>query len=75
MQKSTIIATCLLNSSRVGSLEHGELIVRRVFADEFPRRNFAAWNGVVPDKYGEQIVRNVGRAMTINVMLFIEDLT
>lgn len=52
MQKGTIIAKCLLNSSMVGSLEQGEVVVRRVFADEFPQRKFATWNVIVADEYG-----------------------
>jgi hypothetical protein len=75
MRKSTVIAKCLVNSRMINSLEEAEHAVQRVFGEEFPQRNFEQWNLVVQDEYGAQIIRNVGRATTINVKSFIEDLS
>ena len=74
MKKSTLIATCLLNSSMVTSLELGEQIVRDVFEESFEGREFSDWDASVPDKTARSIIDGVGRAMRINVRRFITDL-
>lgn len=74
MKKSTVIATCLVNSSMINRLEDAENAVRQVFLDEFPESNFAQWNREIDDQVAEQIIKNVGRASQINVRKFIEDL-
>jgi hypothetical protein len=75
MRKSTVIAQCLINSDMIRSLEQAELSVRRVFDDEFADRDFDQWNTNVNDDYGSQVISDVGKAMTINVKRFIEDLS
>ena len=75
MRKSTIIAKCLVNSGMIKSLEEAEHAVQSIFGEEFPHQKFAQWNLIVQDEDGDQIVRNVGRAATINVKSFIEDLS
>jgi hypothetical protein len=74
MEKSAIIATCLVNSSIINRLEDAENIVQNVFLTEFPQRQFNEWNREMDDRTAEEIVRNVGRASRINVRKFIEDL-
>lgn len=69
-----MIAHCLVNSSIVNRLEDAEHLVRRVFLDEFPDQNLASWDREMDDRTAENIIRNVGRAMWINVRRFIEDL-
>ena len=57
------------------SLEEAEHAVQSVFEKEFPHQNFAQWNTTVPDADGNRIIKNVGKAMTINVRRFIQDLS
>jgi hypothetical protein len=75
MNKSTIIATCLVNSSMVRTLEDGESSIRRIFQDEFPSRDFAEWDANVDDTFAQNTIKTVGRASRINVRSFIEDLS
>jgi len=74
MRKSTVIATCLVNSSIVNRLEDAEHLVKQVFADEFPLENFHQWNREMDENTAKNIIRNVGRVMRINVKQFVEDL-
>ncbi len=74
MQKSTLIATCLFNSSMVTNLDVGERIVRHVFDDNFKGIDFAQWNVSLPVKTAQSIIAGVGRAMRIDVRKFIADL-
>ena len=74
MRKSTIIARCLVNSKMITSPEQAELAVQRVFAEEFPGRDFSLWNTSVNEEWGAEMIRNVGVATTINVKNFIKDL-
>jgi len=73
MQHSTLIATCLFNSSMVTSLDVGERIVRNVFDENF-NGEFSKWNVSLPTKTAKSIIVGVGRAMRINVRTFITDL-
>ena len=74
MKKSTIIATCLLNSKIAQSMNSAEQMVRSTFAREFPERNFNDWNKNIDDRAGEQIIKSVGKASMINLKNFILDL-
>ena len=74
MLKSTIIAKCLFNSGICSSLDEGESIVASVFREKFPSDNFRAWNSDVNDDGAKQVIENVGRASTIRVDRFIDDL-
>lgn len=74
MKKSTIIATCLVNSNMINRHEDAENAVYQIFLDEFKNDNFYKWNTEVNDHVAQNIIRNVGRASRINVKKFIEDL-
>lgn len=74
MKRSTIIATCLLNSRMVNRLEDGEQAVRNVFQDEFPSDNFHDWNRDVEQSTADHAINTVGRASRINVAKFIDHL-
>ena len=74
MQKSTLIANCLLNSSMVTSLAAGEKIVQSVFDEYFEGQDFAKWNTSIADGIARSIIDGVGRAKQINVRQFIADL-
>ena len=74
MKKSTVIATCLVNSDMIRDVATAESVVLNVFQDEFPKHNFQKWNSNIPDKTAENIINSVGRASRINVKKFIEDL-
>ena len=74
MKKSVLIATCLLNSSMVTSLEVGEQIVRRVFDESFQGQDFSQWDTSLSATTAKSIITGVGRAMRVNVRAFIADL-
>jgi hypothetical protein len=74
VQRSTIIANCLLNSSMVKRLEDGEQAVRNVFHEEFPDERFEEWNREVSQSVADHVINTVGRASRINVGKFIDDL-
>jgi hypothetical protein len=74
MKRSTIIATCLVNSSIVNRIEDAEHLVRSVFIREFPSDDFNYWNCDINDDTAQNIMRNVGRASRINVKAFIDEL-
>ena len=74
MRKSTIIATCLVNSDMMERIEEAESIVQQVFAKEFPKEDFTRWNQEINNNTANNIIRSVGRASRINVKLFIQDI-
>jgi uncharacterized Ntn-hydrolase superfamily protein len=74
LKKSTIIATCLVNSNMINRIDDAENRVYQVFIDEFPASNFAEWNQEINESVARQIIKNVGRTSRINVKLFIEEL-
>ncbi|HEX6038555.1 hypothetical protein [Longimicrobium sp.] len=74
MRRSTIIATCLVNSNMVNQIEGAEHKVQQIFRDEFPEEDFAAWNREVGDETAATIIRKIGRASRINVRMFIDEL-
>jgi hypothetical protein len=74
MKKCRIIATCLLNAGYMPSREQGELTVRNIFAAEYPGDDFDRWNEEMLDSAAESVVKDVGKASTINVRNFIRDL-
>jgi hypothetical protein len=74
MKKSKIVAACLVNSRMIAKYDDAESAVRRIFQQEFPRATFLEWDSEIDDHVAENIIRSVGRASTINVKKFIEDL-
>ena len=74
VRKSTVIATCLVNSGMIGDLAAAEVSIANIFAECFPSEIFAKWNSELPESAAQHIISGVGRAMTINVEKFISDL-
>jgi len=74
VKKSTVIATCLVNSGMVKDIDGAEKVIRSVFQDEFPKHKFQEWNSNIPKKTANNIIKAVGKASRINVKKFIEDL-
>jgi hypothetical protein len=74
MKRSTVIATCLVNSNMVTRIDDAERSVHQIFLDEHPGKRFDDWNGELEDAVARRIIRTVGRASTINVAKFITDL-
>lgn len=75
MRRSTVIATCLVNSGFILTLETAEEEVRFRFEDEFPDESFDDWNrNLRDDATGESLVVAIGRAYTINARNFINEL-
>ena len=74
MQRSTIIAKCLLNSNMYTRLEDAESRVNEVFKKSFPGQDFFAWNLNVDDDAAENVIQTVGKAISISVDLLILDL-
>jgi hypothetical protein len=75
MQKSTIVATCLVNSKMIDKVENAEIAVQNIFQEEFPKSNFREWNIDINDQAARNIINSVGGASRINVRNFIEDLS
>ena len=74
MLKCSVIAQCLVNSDMIKSLEEAEHVVRAVFDQEFPDRDFVEWNQNIDDTASANIIKACGRASRINAKKFIEDL-
>ena len=74
MQRSTIIAKCLLNSNMCTRLEGAESRVNEVFEKSFPGQDFFAWNLNVDDEAAANVIQTVGKAISISVDLLILDL-
>jgi len=73
VQKSTIIATCLLNAATVVDMETGEALVLTTFQQHFPDESFENWNGDVdPAKAAHIVSERAGEV--IDVAQFIADL-
>jgi hypothetical protein len=70
MKRSTVIATCLVNSNMIRRLEDAETQVQGVFIDEFPNADFNRWNRPIDEQTARTFIRNVGRASR----MFIQDL-
>lgn len=75
MKKASVIATCLTNSSMVNDEATGEKIVQKFFSEKYSEKEFKNWNTMIDGKRATQIIHSVGRAMHINVLLFIDDLS
>ena len=75
MKKSIIIATLLVNSDMIQTIEQADASVRDIFTNEFPHLNFNQWNEEISDEFAQNIIKNVGKASRINVKKFIEDLS
>ena len=73
MQRSTLIATCLVNSNMYTRLEDAESRVNEVFQKSFPDQDFLAWNVNVDDHAAEDVIRTIGKAGSISVDLLILD--
>ena len=71
MKRSTILATCLVNSKMITPLPAAEARVRQVFADCFPEQVFSYWNREVNEQVAQNIISNVGVSSTIHVDRFI----
>jgi hypothetical protein len=74
MQRSTIIAKCLLNANMYTRLEDAESRVSQVFEKSFPGQDFSAWNLNVGEDAAENVIQTVGKAISISVDLLILDL-
>lgn len=74
MRRSTIIATCLVNSDMIQRIEEAECAVQQVFIEQFPKADFSQWNREIDRDTAKNVIRTVGRASRINVKLFIQDL-
>jgi len=55
----------------IDRLEDAEHSVRQIFLREFPNLSFPEWNKIINDKAAEDIIKNVGRASSINVKKFM----
>ena len=56
MKKSTIIATCLVNSSMICSLEDAEYAVQKIFKEEFLALSLEVWNADFPENVAKHII-------------------
>ena len=74
MNKSTLIATCLVNATSFSHIDDAKLAVKNKFKTFFPKHNFNAWDSQVPDDMISQCINQSHHADTINVKKFITDL-
>ena len=76
MKKSTIIATCLINS---GITSHGirdvEASIEQTFKEEFQGMNYLQWNTHLSESEAQKIIREFGNNYRIDIRQFIHDLT
>ena len=75
MRKTTIIATCLVNSNMFRLISDAEFAVKKIFFEDFQESTFEEWNSCIDDRVAENIINAVGRASMINVHRFIDDLS
>lgn len=74
MLKSTLIATCLYQSRLISDIPTGELAVKNIFDEYFPRYSFDLWNNNLSIDVVNHYLKTAKGASTIRVNLFIEDL-
>jgi hypothetical protein len=72
MKKSELVANCLVTSKTVQRIDDATSRVRRVFLEEFPDRDFGAWNSEINDLRALQVIAMFGKASTVNVKRMIE---
>ena len=75
MRKSSLIATCLINSGMRATQEEAEMRIADTFNRAFPNLTFELWNSNIDESRAEHIIASVGKASEINVENFIRDLT
>ena len=56
------------------NIQEAEINVQNIFHNEFPNDNFHIWNTEIHDSSANNIIKNVGKADSIDVKRFIEDL-
>jgi hypothetical protein len=75
MKKSTIIATCLINSGRTShSIIDVEKSVEQTFKEDFSGMNYQQWNTNLPEADAQRIIKEFGSAYRIDIRQFILDL-
>ncbi|MEY8213043.1 MAG: hypothetical protein RPR97_01030 [Colwellia sp.] len=74
MKKSKVIATCLINSGFISSIDEAEAAVYKIFKDSYSDHDFNSWNKFIDPDMGQNIIKTVGQASHINVERFIKDL-
>jgi hypothetical protein len=75
MRKSTIIATCLINSGiTTHSLNEVEASVKQSFEEDFQDMNYNQWNTDLPEGVARDIIKQFGNAYRIDVRQLIRDL-
>ena len=74
VRKSTVIATCLINSGMNATLDTAESLVHGIFDEHFPSENFVEWNTDIPENVAQRIISSVGCAQETHVLNLIRDL-
>ena len=74
MNKSEIIANCLVNSGFFQSIEDAKLAIYKIFQDSYPDQSFNSWNAYIDESIAHHIIDTVGEASHINVARLIKDL-
>jgi hypothetical protein len=75
MRKSTVIATCLINSGVTSHpLASVEQSVEQSFKEDFQDMSYAQWNTDLPDHVAKDIIRQFASNYRIDVRRFIIDL-
>jgi len=75
MKKSTIIATCLINSGHTShSLANVEASLEQTFREDFSGMNYQQWNTNLAEVDAQRIIKEFGNAYRIDIRQFILDL-
>jgi hypothetical protein len=74
MRKSTLIATCLLNSKFITDMAFGEQKVKEIFTHMRPKADFDKWNTFVSNSVAQSFIERGRNADTIRVHSFIREL-
>jgi hypothetical protein len=76
MKKSTVIATCLINSGVTSHpLPSVEASIKQSFKEDFQDMNYEQWNTNLPDDVANDIIQQFGGKYRIDVRQMIIDLT
>ena len=72
VKKSELVAHCLISSKTVQRTDDAASRVRRVFLEEFPDRDFGAWNSQINDLRASQLIAMFGKGSMVNTKRMIE---
>lgn len=67
MNKSTIIATILVNSRIMPSINAAENAIRSVYDEAIVGKSFQHWNTNVDESTANRIIASIGKQSSVNI--------